>query len=209
MKRNTTLTLIFTIALLVSLSINLNSVKADSNEPISFSSGVTIFSPVNTTYYSRFLVLNLTYGVGLGVNCSMIYSIDGKYGGSVPLVFQNPTELHVINPVVGLVNLPELSEGSHSLNVYTECRIYYIASWSDTVYFTVSSSSASPSPSMEPSPSVAPSPASTISPTQIPNQGNSQNTSFLSTPEFPIVIALVVILAAGAILGMVLRRRRR
>ncbi|MGD0646082.1 MAG: hypothetical protein ABSA75_14350 [Candidatus Bathyarchaeia archaeon] len=209
MNKNTTLTLILIIALLVSLSINLNYVKADSNEPISFSSGVTIFSPVNMTYYSRFLVLNLTYGVGLGINCSMIYSIDGKYGGSVPLVAQNPEEMHIINPVVGVVNLPELSVGSHSLNVYTECNTYYIASWSDTVYFKVSSSSGSPSPSIEPSPSVAPSPAPTSLPTQTPNQGNSQNASFLSTREFPIAITLVVLLAAGAILGMVLRRRRR
>jgi parallel beta-helix repeat protein len=73
-------------------------------------------------------------------------------------VAKNPTELHVVNEAIGLVTLPELSEGSHRLTVYVLCGIYdyhganplgapfkptspgstdYVASWDHTLYFTI------------------------------------------------------------------------
>jgi parallel beta-helix repeat protein len=133
-------------------------VKADSTDSIRFSSGAVIFSPLNRTYNSRFLTLNLTFGIGLGVDCSLNYSIDEKYDGPIPLVAKNPTELHIINEATGLVTLPELSEGSHRLTINVLCGIYdyhganppgapfkptspgsadYVASWAHTVYFTI------------------------------------------------------------------------
>lgn len=149
-----TVLLIFSSILVASTHI----VEADSADSIRFSSGAVIFSPLNRTYNSRFLTLNLTFGVGLGVECSLNYSIDGKYEGTIPLVAKNPTEMHVINEAIGYVTLPELSEGSHRLTVYVLCGIYdyhganppgapftptspgsadYVASWAHTVYFTI------------------------------------------------------------------------
>jgi hypothetical protein len=146
-----TVLLIFSSILVASTHI----VEADSADSIRFSSGAVIFSPLNRTYNSRFLTLNLTFGVGLGVECSLNYSIDGKYEGPIPLVAKNPTEMHVINEAIGYVTLPELSEGSHRLTVYVLCGIYdyhganppsapftptspgstdYVASWAHTIY---------------------------------------------------------------------------
>jgi hypothetical protein len=63
----TVLTALFISVLLVSLAAGIHIVKADSNDYISFSSGVTIFSPINETYNSNFLTLNLTFGCGAGI----------------------------------------------------------------------------------------------------------------------------------------------
>ena len=133
-------------------------VWADSADYIRLSSNAVIFSPLNRTYDSRFLTLNLTFGVGLGIKYSMNYSVDGKHEGPITLVPKNPTELHVINEGIGLVTLPELCEGSHCLTVYLLCGIYdyhgaippgapfkptypgsadYTVFYTDTVYFTI------------------------------------------------------------------------
>jgi len=140
---------------------NLKVVKADSTDYIRYSSGVTIFSPLHTTYNSRFLALNLTYAAGLGIEHSLNYSIDGKYEGPIPLTSKNPTELHVVNVQIGYVTLPELSEGSHCLTVNVLCGLYnyhganlpgapfiptfpgssdYIATWTHTIFFTIDTS---------------------------------------------------------------------
>ncbi len=152
-------------------------VRAESAESIGFDSGATLFSPVNTTYSSRFLTLNLTLGAGLGVRYSLNYSLDGKYGGPIPLVAKTPAEMHVINTMIGSVDLPELSEGSHRLTVNELSGIYdyhganapgapfkpafpcssdYIASWTHTVYFTINSPS---TPSRNPTSTLAHSPS--------------------------------------------------
>jgi hypothetical protein len=136
-------------------------VEGESADYIQYSSGTTIYSPINITYNSKFLTLNLTFGVGLGVDCSLNYSIDGDHEGPIPLVAQNPTEIHIINKMTGLVSLPELSEGSHCLTVNVLCGIYdyhganplgspftpiypnssdYIATWAHTIYFTIDTS---------------------------------------------------------------------
>jgi len=172
------LTAITISALLISLmgAYLPHPARAESGESIGTDSGATLFSPANTTYGSRFLTLNLTLGVGLGVQYSLNNSIDGKYGGPIPLVAQNPSEMHIINMMDGSVELPELSEGSHYLTVYELSGIYgyhganplgppfkpaspgsadYIASWTHTVYFTINSPSQS-SPNPSPTPTISP-----------------------------------------------------
>src|SRR3972149_4026365 len=66
------------------------------NDRIYFSSGVTLFSPLNRTYNSRFLTLNFSFALGWGMKYSLYYHIDGEYGGPMPYVIKNPEELHVI-----------------------------------------------------------------------------------------------------------------
>jgi hypothetical protein len=79
-----------------------------------------------------------------------------------------------------------------------------------TVDFTVGNSKALlTDASTMPSTSSSPISTPTSTPTQTPSQDNGQNPSFLSTPAFPIVIALTVLVVVGAIVGIVLRRRRR
>ena len=177
---------------LIAIAFLPHQIRAESGESIGLDSGATLFSPANTTYNSGFLTLNLTLGAGLGVQYSLNYSIDGKYGGPVPLVAKNPAEMHIINMMDGSVELPELFEGSHYLTVYELSGIYgyhganplgppfkpaspgsadYVASWTHTVYFTINSpSKPSPSPSPTPAPSAAPSLSlsSTASPSLYP-----------------------------------------
>jgi hypothetical protein len=144
-------------ALLFSATAGIHAVKADSNDSVSFSSGTVVYCPLNRTYNSRFLTLNLTFGVGLGVNCSLTYDIDGKYEGQISLVAKNPAELHVVNQAIGLVELPELTNGSHRFTINVVCGLYdfhganapsapfkrvpgtsdYEATWTHMVYFTI------------------------------------------------------------------------
>ncbi len=117
------------LALLLSLMVTSHCfmTKADSPEFIRFpdfirftDSGITVFSPLNETY-SECPVLNVclySAGVLSGVDpgISMNYSIDGVYGGVVPL--KGDGEMHVMTRANGFVVLPELGEGSHCLTLY-------------------------------------------------------------------------------------------
>ncbi len=131
----------------------------DAIPPMRFTSGVTLYSPVNTTYSSKFLNLNLTAGVGLGSKCTITYGIDNKYHGTVPLQEVYPGELPVINQVKGNVALPELTQGTHNLTLQVVCTptngqgsatmdrypfipesnniTTYHVIWTDTIQFTI------------------------------------------------------------------------
>jgi len=119
-------TLIFILALLLSLAAGLTAVKADSTSDFSFASGFRINSPINRTYTSRSLILNASFGslVGSIINHSLSYSLDGKYMGAIPIVAHYPDYLSFQGFFTGTVSLPELAEGSHTITVYAEHNIY-------------------------------------------------------------------------------------
>jgi hypothetical protein len=167
--------------LLASLAVGVHSVKADSSDAISFPGGVTIYSPVNETYDSNFLTLNVGFGWGAGLNCSLSYSIDGSYEAPIPLMLNNsnssPPHFEMISLATGTVQLPELSEGSHRLTVYEKAYLGdyyganppgapfeptspgsadYVASWVDTVDFSISSIAVAQTPTPQPTASSAP-----------------------------------------------------
>ena len=107
--------LVFTV--FVALLSQTSKVYAESPESITFTSRVTLYSPINKTYSSKFLILNITSWVGIGVTCTMSYNIDNQYRGNIPLIPQHPKELHMLNEVAGNVTLPELTEGTHNLTL--------------------------------------------------------------------------------------------
>ena len=131
----------------------------DSVESMSFTSGVRLYSPINKTYSTKFLTLNLTANVGIAINCTITYSIDNKHQGTVPLKQVYPGELHVINPVKGTATLPELTQGTHNLTLQVVCTLNngqgsatmntypfipecnnittYHATWTDTIQFSI------------------------------------------------------------------------
>jgi hypothetical protein len=174
-KKIVTATLLSCV-LLISIGVSFRGVKADSNNPLVFSGGVTIYSPVNTTYHTNFLTLNLTCGCGAGLHFSLNYDIDGKYQGPITLTFNITNGFQLISLGTELLYLPELPSGSHRLTVYEEAYLNdyhgagppgapfkptapgsadYVASWVDIVYFTIdsnasTSSSASPEDSTPP-----------------------------------------------------------
>jgi hypothetical protein len=94
--------------LIISIGVSFHRVKADSNNPIVFSGGVTIYSPVNTTYHTSLLALNLTCSCGAGLHISLNYDIDGKYQGPITLEFNLTSGFHMIGLGTALVQLPEL-----------------------------------------------------------------------------------------------------
>jgi len=127
-------------ALICPLAAGAPIANARSDDQIHFSSGVTLFSPLNRTYSSEYLSLNFSFACGLGMHYSLSFDIDGKYAGPMPYVVENPNELHVVYQSSGLVTLPELSEGSHTLTVnllVSPSSDHIKPSYTDTVYFSI------------------------------------------------------------------------
>jgi hypothetical protein len=140
LNRKAVLPFLFVAVLFASLATSNHPVKADSTDPIYLPSGITLYSPLNKTYNTKFLTLNFTLACGLGIQYSANYNIDGKHEGPMPYVIDNPEEMHVVYRATGLVKLPELSEGSHSLtiNLQTSQNNNHIKpSYTDTVNFAI------------------------------------------------------------------------
>lgn len=141
-RRATFVLMLILCSIMVTLTVNVGThvVKADSNDYIQFSA-FTLYSPLNITYNSRSLTLNLTFGAAIGIKYPLYYEIDGKYEGPIPYMITNPNETHVVYKATGFVELRELSEGSHNLTIHFIAAGYQPEglSYADTVYFTIAS----------------------------------------------------------------------
>jgi hypothetical protein len=202
MKR-TALALTLILALLISIVLSgfvfvakINVVKADSNSPITFSSGLTLYSPVNTTYSSNVVECNGTFNCPKGVQCSLNFSIDGQDQGGLPWSL-NPNSIAIPEyyTVNGSFQLPQLPNGSHQLSIGIDEEVSNSSgilinrtTWVNTVYFTIDSS--------QPTPTLTPTPTPTITPTASP-----------AVPEFPTLIILPLFTSA-ILLSLVFARKR-
>jgi hypothetical protein len=122
MNKRPVLLLVFVTLLSSLMAVHPLSAKAQTSGFLSFPSGITVYSPLNMTYDSRYLFLNLTLQSAgqmgyLDPNINMNYTIDSEHRGSVPLTISNPG-LHVVTNAAAYVSLPKLSEGSHILTLY-------------------------------------------------------------------------------------------
>jgi hypothetical protein len=115
--KKTKLILVILLVFSSSLVTGANVVNADSNDSIHFDA-FTVYSPLNRTYTTQSLTLNLTFAVGMGIKYSLSYNIDGEYVGSIPFTVDNPNETHVVHKATGFTELPELPEGSHHITVH-------------------------------------------------------------------------------------------
>ena len=119
-----------------------------------------IVNPTSSTYDSRSLVLNVTFTYG-GLRYNLTYTLDGQNGGAIPMGEYRPpnNELHMINTAYAWVDLPELSDGPHSVTVTLVASVHYSgggkpgapfqptspnsseysATWTDTVHFNINS----------------------------------------------------------------------
>ena len=59
------------------LVTQIHIVESESADYIKFYA-FTAYSPLNRTYNSKFLVLNLTFNVGIGIRYTLKYNIDKK-----------------------------------------------------------------------------------------------------------------------------------
>jgi hypothetical protein len=107
--------------------------------PVYLSDGVTVYSPVNAAYNTKNILFNYTVAVGIGSHLSLNYTLDGTLTAPMPYSVINPNELHVVYLAQGQVQLPELSEGVHTLTIslYTDSSFSNVHSYVDTIYFTV------------------------------------------------------------------------
>jgi hypothetical protein len=112
---------ILSFALLFSFAAGLGFAKADSIFPVLISP-VHIDSPINRTYTSDFLMLNVSFSgfCFSSIQHSLTYSLDGKAMGAMPIVPHYPDYLSVQAGFTASVQLPQLSKGQHIIIVYAE-----------------------------------------------------------------------------------------
>jgi hypothetical protein len=139
MNRKGKLVIAFTCILAGLLLASVQPVVADTIGPLRFKDGVTVYSPINATYNSKNMLFNYTFACGFGMHYSLNYTLDGSITGPMPYSVINPQELHVVYLARGQVQLPELSEGTHSLTISLQATFGEndIRSYSDTIYFTI------------------------------------------------------------------------
>ena len=134
MRVQQAVTSIFIFLLLFSLAAGLTSVKgADSQFP-PLTGMLRVESPINRTYTTKFLLLNVSFGslVGANINHSLTYSLDGRFMGAMPIEYHDPHRLTFQGFFTATVALPELSKGSHTITVYGEHNFYNF--WTDGVF---------------------------------------------------------------------------
>ena len=136
-------------AFLLASSVIVPAVKviADSNEPLAFSSGLTLYSPVNTTYSSNTLECNGTFVGPSEYEVSLNYSVDGKYQGYLPWTLNQNSSNLATYTLDWSFKLPQLSKGPHQLNIGIEKQLYNSnatltsqTTLVNTAYFTISPS---------------------------------------------------------------------
>ena len=190
-----TLTFVILASFLV-MPLYVYVVKADSNDSLIFSGGVTVLTPVNITYTSNDLTLSVVFTGTL--QTSLTFSVDGVNEGAIPLTPDSSTGTTIVNAKeVGAVTLPKLSDGSHKLTIYENVYLNdyhsanppgapfkptspgsddYIASWTDTVFFSINTV-ITPTPS-----AIATLPTSSTEPT-----------TSSATPAVPELSSLIIV----------------
>ena len=157
LNRKTLCTLLISLLFLMSLAYWTQTIVPAHASTAQSYKVVQITFPRPETYDSNLLTLNVTFPVG-GLKYTLTYTRDGIDEGSIPWSVSNPNnELHVVYEAIGSVNMPELSEGPHHIEVTLQVDVHqngpnppngafkpispgsldYQAIWTDTVDFTV------------------------------------------------------------------------
>jgi len=139
---------------------NPNREALGSYSPLILYGGGILYSPVNATYRTNTLPLNLSFSLAMGLQASLTYEVDGIYKGGIPLTPVETNETHIFHPLTSFIELPQLSEGSHCLTITVVAGLSgyfgvnppgapfkatgtsgnYEATWVNKIYFTVDGS---------------------------------------------------------------------
>jgi len=130
--KKTALALALILALLASIMAGMQALEVAEANFIP-AAEIAITSPANKTYNSNSLVLNCTVYFTLTKNQLVVYSIDG--GANVTVFSKRSSQFYEI--VCEQVMLPELSDGSHHLEVYAVYAEGEGASDHDQVHFAI------------------------------------------------------------------------
>jgi hypothetical protein len=187
-----------TLVISLMVAVCPQSVRGEPSDSISFlNSGVTVYSPVNMTYYNQNLFLNISLSAAgnlgsLNPQISMNYSIDGIYNGSVPL--RSNGEIHVVTVAVGTISLPLLPDGSHELTVYLYGYNFQghqpeFKSYVNTVHFSIDDPNSifTPTPSPKPTPTLTPSQSPTPFPSPSPSPSLTPSPSPTQQPTSELI----------------------
>jgi hypothetical protein len=163
------------IVLMVVL-VSPQTIKADSNDFIVSEQGAFVIqSPLNRTYNTNALTLNLTFAAFF-FQYTFECFVDGKFQGDAPYTV-NVSGTHIQYPGKASMNLPLLSEGSHILKVVMYSNAPQKGGpYTAIVYFTVNTIAKMTSPTISNLPTQSP---SAVAPTQTPD-----------APEFSFLIVL-------------------
>lgn len=142
------LAFIFTVVFISSLvMLPAVRVNAASSGPIAFSSGLTLYSPVNTTYSSKIINCSGTFIGPKDYEISLNYSIDGSYQGYLPWTLNQNATNSANYTLDWSFQLPQLSRGAHQLSIGIEQQLFgnndnilNQKTSVDTSYFSISSS---------------------------------------------------------------------
>lgn len=129
----------------VSFASGAHAVESASAALVAPISVIRILSPSNETYDSRFLTLTVTFPCAMGIRYTLTYSVDEKNEGLLPWDVVNSQEVHVVYEAIGGIELPALSDGTHSVTVDLTASGFITGqnprSYSDTVCFAIDSDS--------------------------------------------------------------------
>ena len=144
----------FTVTVLVSL-VMLPSARVDvqASAAITFPSGLTLNSLVNSTYNSNFVECNGSFTGSQKYEISLNYTIDGKYKGSIPYTFNSTIDGNYT--LDWSFQLPQLTDGSHQLSIGIDQELYNNAgilinqiTELNTVYFSLNLGQKTPTPTL-------------------------------------------------------------
>jgi hypothetical protein len=222
-KKVASILLVVLIALTV--SVGPQNVAAQSGG-IPYSSGLYLISPLNTTYTSNVLTLNVYFD--MGIQTKLNYSLEGGvYSGDIHLTYLNNSEVMYISNYQGIVPLPKLSDGSHVLTITVDAELNdfhganppgapfkatnaegtnFTAIWVHTIYFSVDTSKATQNPTV----SATPAPTlieSTNQTATIPTMQAPAEEPQQSTPLLPI-IAVAAVVAYIAVIAILVTRKK-
>jgi hypothetical protein len=191
---------LFLCMLALSVVASVHTVKADSSSPIGFTGGLTLISPVNETYNSNYLTMNINLTCGAGIQFLLTYNIDGTIKGTIPLTYNGPGGFQLFAVETGTVQLPQLPDGTHQLTIYELASLNnyhganppgppfqptspgsdnYSVSWTDAAYFSINATATQTTPTS--TPTATPSAAPTTTPAA-------------SVPELPYCTLLIVVI---------------
>jgi hypothetical protein len=132
-----------------------------ANQSITFSSGVILYSPLNTTYNSNLVYCNGSFSCPNELLETLNYTLDEKYLGFLPWKIDMATFGGFINYFNGSVPLSNLSDGSHKLSIGIKEELWdgthqvNETTWINTIYFTVNTNQSLPITTQNPTPSVS------------------------------------------------------
>ena len=171
---------IFFFIFLISLTTTIQKTTVAESTHRFFIS-VSINSPMNATYYTNSIPLNISiyqvFRSESNISRQANYSLDGQENVPISLSYQGEVTAGEHLPLFKTMGVPELltlSDGSHKITVSAQFTDEYWSSFNEsTVYFNVNTQ-------LTPSPSPSPSPTPTI-------------------PEYSVIILLPLLLSVFSV----------